>query len=149
MAPIGYADVMARNIVAARSRARLGQADVAARMQNLGFGNWYAQTVGKTEKGERRLLAHELAGLAFALETSVARLMAPLDEDRSVQLQDNGPIVPALVLRLSAVGQIPAGAVTWNGNELAVAEIDAYPPAAVEVMSRMASGTWPPTGREN
>jgi len=100
MAPISYAGVMAGNIIAARSRARLGQADVAARMQELGFGNWYAQTVGKTEKGDRRLLAHEVAGLAFALETSVGRLMAPLDEDRSVKLQDNGPAVPAWPLQM-------------------------------------------------
>ncbi len=100
MASVSYADVIARNIIAARSRARLDQADVAARMKELGFRNWYAQTAGKTEKGERRLLAHEIAGLAFALETSVARLMAPLEEDGSVKLQDNGPAIAALVLRL-------------------------------------------------
>jgi 8-oxo-dGTP diphosphatase len=147
MAPISYADVMSRNIAAARTRARLDQANVAARMQALGFGNWYAQTVGKTEKGDRRLLAHEIAGLAFALETSVARLMAPLDEDHSVKLQDNGPSVPALVLRSSATGQIVVGAVSWDGDKPMVAGDD-HPPVVTDVIQRMAARTWPPSGEE-
>jgi len=137
MAPISYADVMASNIIAARSRARLDQADVAARMQELGFGNWYAQTVGKTEKGDRRLLAHELAGLAFALETSVARLMAPLDEDHSVRLQDNGPPIPAWPLQMSAVGKVVHGAVRWDGNKLAPLVQD-YPPVDPQELAGIA-----------
>lgn len=148
MAPKSYADVMAQNIVAARSRARLGQADVAARMRELGYGNWYAQTVGKTENGERRLLAHEIAGLAIALETTIARLMAPLDEDGEVSLYDSGPSIPVLLLQLSAIGKITGPSVQWEGNKL-LDPAHVWNPAIVDVIHRMAAGTWPPSGEEN
>jgi transcriptional regulator with XRE-family HTH domain len=116
-------------------------------MRWLGYTYWTRQTLSKVERGNRRVLADEIPGLALALETSIGRLTAPVDEDGAVSLYGDGPPIPALLLRLSAVGKIPVGAIRWDGDELVLPAQD-YPPAAVDVMSRMAAGTWPPSGGE-
>jgi hypothetical protein len=49
----GYGDILAGNMRAERSRKRLGQASVVARMRALGYDRWHRQTMGKVERGER------------------------------------------------------------------------------------------------
>lgn len=46
-------------------------------MQALGFSVWRYQTVGAVEGGKRRLMAEEVMGLAWALNTSISTLMTP------------------------------------------------------------------------
>jgi transcriptional regulator with XRE-family HTH domain len=94
-----YAEVIAKNIRAARGRADINQQLLADRMRNLGFTAWLHQTVGNVERGKRRVTAEEALGLAIALETTMQHLLSPL-------LQD-GPAVLPSGLSLSA-GQIRA-----------------------------------------
>jgi 8-oxo-dGTP diphosphatase len=119
MAPTPYAEVLARNIRAARSRIDLGQDAVAARMRNLGFSAWLRQTVGSTERGRRRPTAEEILGLAFALETTVPRLMAPLWEDKWVELPSGMSVrVGAVVDRVGGItahDSVPND-ISWHEN---------------------------------
>lgn len=147
MVPVSFNDVLAANIRSARTRLRLEQESVAARMRALGYAYWTRQTLSKVERGNRRVLAEEVPGLAVALGRTVSRLMAPVDEDGAVRLYGDGPPISALFLRLSAVGQTPAGEVEWDGDKPVIAGPD-YPPGAVDVMQRMAAGEWPPSGGE-
>jgi 8-oxo-dGTP pyrophosphatase MutT (NUDIX family) len=55
-------------------------------MRALGHEAWAHQTVGEVERGKRRLTAEEILGLALALDTTIATLMAPTNQDRSVDL---------------------------------------------------------------
>lgn len=81
-----YGDTLARNIAAARTRNKLSQSALAERMQALGFSQWVPQTVSKSERNARRVLAEEVLGLAICLGTSMARLLSPLREDKPVDL---------------------------------------------------------------
>lgn len=114
MAPTTYADVLARNIRAARNRADLGQASVAARMRNLGFPGWHPQTVSSSEKGKRRLTAEEILGLALALDTTVQRLMTPLGEDKWVELPSGQSLNVEAVVHL--VAGTNDGVLRWHGD---------------------------------
>jgi len=114
MAPTTYADVLARNIRAARSRADLSQQTVGARMRALGYEAWLYQTVGNVEKGRRRVTAEEIFGLAYALETSIGALMAPVEDDEVVDFPSGAEIEVASA-RLSVQGRND-GAVQWNGE---------------------------------
>lgn len=115
MSPDTYGEVLARNIRAARSRVGIGQANVAARMQALGFTQWVPQTVSKSERNNRRLLAEEIAGLAAALGTTIRGLLTPLDEDKAVRLQPDGPAVAVSTVQMSVTGRND-GAVRWDGD---------------------------------
>lgn len=102
------------NIAAAMARRELSQPDVAARMKALGY-KWIRQTVGDVQNGRRSLRASELYGLALALETSIATLVAPAaGEDEAVTLP-SGVQISAASVRRSAKGQT-RGAVRWDGN---------------------------------
>lgn len=114
MAPTTYADVLARNIRAARSRADLSQQTVAARMRALGYEAWLYQTVGNVEKGRRRVTAEEIFALAYALETSVGALMAPVEDDKLVDFP-SGAAIEVASARLSVQGRND-GAVQWDGE---------------------------------
>jgi transcriptional regulator with XRE-family HTH domain len=116
MAPDTYGEILSRNIRAARSRIGIGQENVAARMRALGFTAWIRQTVGATERGRRRPTAEEIAGLAVTLETTINRLMAPLDEDQVVELQPGGPAIAVSTVRMSVMGRND-GAVKWDGDK--------------------------------
>jgi len=146
MAPTTYADVLARNIRATRARRGISQESVATRMRNLGHDGWVRQTVGSTEKPTRRVTADEILGLSLALDTTVSALMAPADEDKMIDFPAGGSL-PVMAVRLSAVGKTIDGAVQWDGDKPVFPPAD-YPPGAVDVMSRMAAGTWPPSGGE-
>jgi transcriptional regulator with XRE-family HTH domain len=114
MAPTTYADVLARNIRAARSRADIGQENLAVRMRALGYEAWIRQTVGSTERGRRRPTAEEILGLAYALETSVASLLAPADEDKIVDLPSGEAVSVGSVFR-SAFG-FNDGEISWKDD---------------------------------
>jgi 8-oxo-dGTP diphosphatase len=61
-------------------------------MRNLGFTAWRRQTVANVERGQRRLTAEEVFGLALALHSTIATLMAPTNQDRSVDLLPGGSL---------------------------------------------------------
>jgi transcriptional regulator with XRE-family HTH domain len=109
-----YADVLTRNIRTARAAKRLGQANVVARMRALGFTAWHRQTVGKIERGERRVLADELLGLALTLETSIGALMAPSHDDKQIALPSGVSVLEATV-RYS-IRYRNDGSVRWEGD---------------------------------
>lgn len=98
-----YRDVLARNLRAARSRLDISQQSLAARMRALGYEAWLHQTVGNVEKGKRRVTAEEILGLSYALETSVAALMMPTEDDRSVAFPA-GQSVKVTSVRYSVIG---------------------------------------------
>jgi transcriptional regulator with XRE-family HTH domain len=108
-----YGTLIARNLLAARARARLKQADVAARMRALGF-SWHPQTVGEVENGRRRVTAEEILGLAAVLETSVGRIMSPLDEDHYLRLPCGQTIRGATVR--DPIGFARDNSITWQDN---------------------------------
>lgn len=75
------------NIRATRARKKLDQADVSERMRKLGYTSWHRQTLGKVDRGERKLAASELLGLAYALETNIPVLLSGPPDDE-VELGD-------------------------------------------------------------
>jgi len=109
-----YGRVLRRNISGARGRLQLSQAAVAARMSALGF-DWHQQTAGAIEKGRRRVTAEEIHGLSRALETSIAALMRPSDDDKVVAFP-SGDAVPAVSVQRSAGAGSNDGAVQWDGD---------------------------------
>lgn len=122
MAPDTYGEILARNIRAARSRAGIGQENLAARMRALGFEPWIRQTVGATERRDaskaarRRPTAEEIIGLALALGTTVPGLMAPVDEHEAVELQKDGPSISVNSLAKLASG-LNDRSLTWDGDK--------------------------------
>jgi transcriptional regulator with XRE-family HTH domain len=117
MAPASYGDTLLENIRATRARKKLDQADVSERMRDLGYTSWHRQTLGKVERGERRLAASELLGLALALETNIPVLLSGPPDD-GIELGDDGPIDGKDVTSL-AFGR-NSGAVRWNGNKAVI-----------------------------
>jgi len=109
-----YGDVLARNIRAARSRKGLNQETLAARMRALGYTAWLRQTVANVEKGRRRATAEEILGLGYALETSIAALMKPTDDDKLVTFP-SGRSIAAWWVQRSAAG-FNDSAVEWNDD---------------------------------
>jgi transcriptional regulator with XRE-family HTH domain len=132
MAPTTYADVLVRNIRAARTRLDIGQESLAARMRALGYDAWIRQTVGSTERGRRRPTAEEVFALSLALETSIAALMAPKDEDKIVDLP-SGETVTVAAVQWSARGVL-YGSVTWDGDTPVFAEDD---PATLRMLDNV------------
>jgi transcriptional regulator with XRE-family HTH domain len=86
-----YGEVLAANIRAARARKGLNQADASERMRALGFTAWHRQTASAVEKGDRRLLAEEILGLASVLGVPMAALMRPAPEDLPVTFPSGKP----------------------------------------------------------
>jgi transcriptional regulator with XRE-family HTH domain len=115
MAAMTYGDVLARNIRAARSRLGINQESVAARMRSLGYAAWLQQTAANVEKNRRRVTAEEIHGLARALETSIASLMRPADDDKTVAFP-SGAAIPAASVAESAGRGANDGAVAWAGD---------------------------------
>jgi hypothetical protein len=74
------------NVRAYRARRRLDQADVVMAMRALGYTNWHRQTMSEVERGERRLLAEEIIGLARVLATFPAHLLADGDHEEWVRV---------------------------------------------------------------
>ena len=116
---VSYAEVLARNVRAARSRAGLELEPVAAHMRALGQSAWRRQTVSAVERGKRRLTAVEAYALAIALRTTVMNLRSPKPDDQSVELP--GSTLPALpvVIASSIVAGENLGWVTWPADDKA------------------------------
>jgi transcriptional regulator with XRE-family HTH domain len=115
MSDASYADVIVRNIRAVRARKNLDQGRVVARMHVLGFTNWHRQTLGKIERGERRLFVEEMLGLAYALETSIEALMAPATDERGyIQLGSGAVHMMHAAARVRGVSD---GAIRWEGDK--------------------------------
>lgn len=108
--PQPYHLVLAANVAAARTRLRLRQTSVAARMKALGWPNWYGTTVSEVEAGRRAIKADELLGLALTLETGISVLTSAPPGAASVLLP-NGELIGAARL-LSPVEL----ALVWDGD---------------------------------
>jgi transcriptional regulator with XRE-family HTH domain len=106
MAPDTYGEVLARNIRSTRVRADIGQENLAVRMRSLGFAAWIRQTVGAVERNRRRPTAEEMLGLAYALNTTVERLMTPQPEDGQIDLP-SGATLPWESVRYTVSGGDP------------------------------------------
>lgn len=106
---VSYAEVLARNVRAARARKGLDQEPVAARMRALGFTAWRRQTVAGVEKNTRRLTVEEVLGLALALETRLIYLLEPEPEDDPISLPSGASM---LFLTVHAL--------IWGGSEYSV-----------------------------
>lgn len=113
MAASEYADLIARNIRAERARRHLEQRDVVERMRALGFSNWHRQTLGKVERGERRLFADELFALSLALEVDLQTLLLPTGEDRRLKL----PSGHVFLIPGRSWEHEPSVPGFWDGNE--------------------------------
>jgi hypothetical protein len=96
-------------------------------MRALGYEAWLHQTVGNVEKGKRRVTTDEILGLSYALETSVAALMMPTEDDKRVEFPA-GHSVSVRSVRYSVVGYTDES-VRWADDS---PEFDA--PARTRVM---------------
>lgn len=124
-----YGEVLARNIRAARSRAGLQQEPLAARMRALGYSAWLRQTVANVEKARRRVTAEEILGLSLALQTTMAALMAPDDDDKTVDLP-SGHVMSAAFTQLSAYGfHADSAAVTWESDSPVFPQLGSVQPS--------------------
>jgi transcriptional regulator with XRE-family HTH domain len=109
-------EILAGNIAAARGRRRLHQSDLAERMRALGW-KWVRQTVAEIEASRRRVLAAELIGLSFALETDVANLLLPAPGEARLATMPAGQLVSLpLQHEVKLTGEI-AESVLWEGNK--------------------------------
>lgn len=111
---IPLADVLTRNVRAARARRGLEQELVASRMRALGFSVWVRQTVARVEGGKRRLTADELFGLALALETRLTALLEPVRDDGPITLPSGQTMLFLTVHQLVWGGS--EFTVSWNGD---------------------------------
>ncbi len=112
--PTTYEAVLGGNIRAARGRANLSQAAVAARMKALGFTQIYGATIGAIERGERVLGALEVAGLSLCLNTTISALMLPTQEYGPFVIFPGGQRVPAQ--RLWVIDD----SVNWDDSDLKI-----------------------------
>lgn len=119
-----YDGVLAANLRAARARAGLDQAVVVERMRALGYTTWHRQTMGKIERGDRRLLAAEVMALAWALGVTIFELMKPAESAGLVEFPSGSRIGAHSVA--ASLGAYNDGAVRWNGAEaeVTVTELD-------------------------
>ena len=99
---MAYGEVLARNVRGQRTRKGIGQKSLAARMRALGYTAWFTQTVGKAERGERRITSEEVLGLAYALEVTVRQLLAPQPDDKRIQLPSGDSVDVLSVQRMLA-----------------------------------------------
>ncbi len=104
-----YSGLVAANIRAARARLGITQAKVARRMRRLGF-DWYQQTTGAVERGDRRIGAEELVALALSLRTRPTVLLEP-PSDVVLVVFPSGERVPSQ--RISVDDE----SVTWEGDD--------------------------------
>ncbi len=113
-----FGQILGRNIAAERRRIGIGQADVAERMKALGFTQWVPQTVSKSERNDRRVLAAEVVGLASCLDTTVEQLLSPRKTDPPVELPSGVLLASIQVMALvSDENNGPTNRGTrWVGN---------------------------------
>lgn len=113
---LSYDEIVAANVRAVRALRRLDQAEIVKRMRALGFTSWHRQTLGKVERGERRLLGpEEILGLAKAMETSIWALMSPPEDSGEVKFP-SGARISARSVALSVLAHNDRS-VTWDGED--------------------------------
>jgi transcriptional regulator with XRE-family HTH domain len=110
---VQYKLLVARRVKEARVAAGLSQADLAERMQDLGFKSWLSQTASSTERAARRLSIEELLGLMVACETDMTALIYPAAEFQAVSL----PGGQEVVLPAAKYAYDPERASVWDGNK--------------------------------
>lgn len=111
-ASIPYVKLVGRRLHEARIAAGLSQADIAERMQDLGFRSWLSQTVSTVERAKRRVSAEELLGLMVACETDLTALVYPAAEFQAVSL----PGGQEVVLPAAKYAYDQNRHSVWNGN---------------------------------
>ena len=124
MAALTYDEVLAGRLRAARAEAGLDQAVIVERMRALGYATWHRQTMGKIERGERRLLVGEVMALAWVLGVTLLELMKPAESAGLVAFP-SGELIAAHSIAAS-LGAYNDGAVTWSGTtpRVTVTELD-------------------------
>lgn len=118
VAALSYDQVLAANLRAARARAGLDQAVIVERMRALGYTTWHRQTMGKIERGDRRLLAGEVMALAWTLGTTMFELMKPAESAGPVEFPSSARIAAHSVA--ASLAAYNDGAIRWNGAEAEV-----------------------------
>ena len=112
-----YRFILGRNISGDRGRLQLSQTAVAVRMRALGFEDWRQQTVASVEKGKRRVTVEEALGLVEALETTLPRLLAPVNGLWVELPSGSGQDLPSMeVIGLANGAKGGTGAVSWYKN---------------------------------
>jgi transcriptional regulator with XRE-family HTH domain len=130
MTEVPYGKLLARNLRAARAAVGINQADVAERMNDLGYDHWRRQTVARVEKAQRRLTCDEALGLMVALETDLTAILNPAAEFTSIVLPGGQwTTLPAAKYRYN-----PERESAWDGNVCRMRrhplpEVDDYAPA--------------------
>jgi transcriptional regulator with XRE-family HTH domain len=124
MPSVPYGKLLAANIRAARGRRGLAQATVYGRMRALGFTAWHRQTISSVERGDRRVTAEELLGLALCLEVSIPALTTATDQDVDIELP-NGYLLNGVSIERLAGRGVNDHAVQWpdDGVEPMVGKI--------------------------
>ena len=113
-----YADLIARNLRAARAEADVSQGEVHKRMRDLGFTKWQPSTMSLAERGKRRLMAEEIFALAYVLDVTVTRLMSPTEDDHWVAFPSGKAIHAAHARqRVRSTGD---DAIRWTDDDRAV-----------------------------
>jgi transcriptional regulator with XRE-family HTH domain len=112
-----YGRTIAGNIAGVRARKGLKQSDVVERMNSLGYSDWHRQTLSRVERSDRRIQAEELLGLAIVLETSVTRLLAPVWEDKHVELPNGMPLGVIAVEGYIGGEWVTDERILWHGNK--------------------------------
>ena len=115
MGAASYDEIVAANLRAARARAGLDQAVVVERMRALGYTTWHRQTMGKVERGERRLLVAEVMALAWVLDTNLPALMSTASGDGEVRFPA-GDAISARSIALLALAHNDRS-VTWEDTK--------------------------------
>jgi transcriptional regulator with XRE-family HTH domain len=118
---VAYDEVLARNARAYRSRKGIGQERLAARMRALGYTAFLRQTISKVEKGERRLSAAEVLGLALALEIRMSQLLEPQAGDHQIELPNGEPLSERTVRLL--VAEVNDHAIYWKDDVPVMREV--------------------------
>jgi transcriptional regulator with XRE-family HTH domain len=121
-----YAEEIAANIKAARTRAGLTQRQLASKMQTLGF-NWQHSLVAKLEAGNRPLLASEVLALCLCFGVSMATILGSAEGDRLVGIGKTE--VGSITVRRHADGIMSefSRALIWYGDDHAAVFIFATP----------------------
>jgi transcriptional regulator with XRE-family HTH domain len=115
-----YRVLLGRRLREARTAAGLSQADLAERMQQLGFRSWLSQTVSSSERAARRITAEELIGLMVACETALEAIVYPAAEFQAVSL----PGGQTVILPAAKYTYNPDLNTAWDGNK---SLLDRYP----------------------
>jgi transcriptional regulator with XRE-family HTH domain len=103
-------EIVTRRVKEARRSAGWTQADLAARLEELGHGQIGQAAVARLENGKRAVRIDELFALGVALGVSPVHLLTPLEDEAEVKLT-RSLTVPAPLARawLRGLMALPGG----------------------------------------